>query len=110
MNEITITIDGNEAEVISDAEVNDVARKYIESLVDEMLMNECRGEIPVYSIERIDIRAKREALELTEVHIDDVYFDSLLTEKAECVKDIPNGWTPEEFIALLTKSNVIEHM
>ncbi len=80
MTEITIIIDGDEAEVISDAEVNDLARMYIESLVDEMLMSECRGEIPVYSIERIDIRTKREALHGT----------------ADCVRELPDSWTLED--------------
>lgn len=80
MTEITIIIDGDEAEVISDAEVNDLARMYIESLVDEMLMSECMGEIPVYSIERIDIRAKRQALHGT----------------ADCVKELPDAWTLED--------------
>lgn len=87
-------------DVVPGAEANECADNYM----DTLRMERCEGEVPIYKVMPLV------EPELTEVDINDEYFDSLLTETAECVKDIPNGWTLGEFIALLTKSNVIEHM
>lgn len=87
-------------DVVPGTEANECADNYM----DTLRMERCEGEVPIYKVMPLV------EPELTEVDINDEYFDSLLTETAECVKDIPNGWTLGEFIALLTKSNVIEHM
>ncbi len=97
-NIVPITVD----DVVPGTEVSECADNYM----DTLRMERCEGEVPIYKV----MPMPEVEPEMTEVHINDEYFDSLLTEKAECVKDIPNGWTLEEFIALLTKSNVIEHM
>ena len=91
-------------DVVSGAEASECADMYM----DTLRMERCEGEIPIYSMQRELIDTP--ILEMTEVHINDEYFDDLLTETAECVADIPNGWTLEEFIAILTKTNAMEHM
>ncbi len=97
-NIVPVTVD----DVVASTEASECADIYLDTLT----MERCEGQ--EHTLELVSMPEVEP--EMTEVHIDDVYFDSLLTEKAECVKDIPNGWTLEELIALLTKSNVIEHM
>ncbi len=87
-------------DVVPGTEANECADNYM----DTLRMERCEGEVPIYKV------VPMVEPELTEVHIDDEYFDSLLAEKAECVKDIPNGWTLEEFIALMARTNAMEHV
>lgn len=69
--------------VVSGAEVSDVAINYM----DTLRMERALPEVPVYELEPM---VKEPVLELTEVHINDEYFDGLLTETADTIISLPD--------------------
>ncbi len=73
-------VDGEE--YIPSPEVNDVAINYM----DTLRMERALPEVPVYELEPM---VKEPVLELTEVDINDEYFDSLLTETADTIISLP---------------------
>ncbi len=74
------------------SEVNDVAINYM----DTLRMERCEPEVPVYELEPM---VKEPVLELTEVHINDEYFDSLLNETADTIISLPDcDGMSEEFL------------
>ncbi len=65
------------------SEVNDTCINYM----DTLRMERALPEVPVYELEPM---VKEPALELTEVHINDEYFDPLLTETADTIISLPD--------------------
>ncbi len=77
-----VVVIDDDTDYIPSSEVNDVCDNYL----DTLRMERCKGE--EHTLELVPMY-KEEELELTEVHIEDAFFDSLFTETADTIISLP---------------------